>query len=222
MGNTYLDPEKHFQEQNERLLADCDGHESTRIAGSHPKRSKTIIAKAKQACYLLTLATSLGLLLYCAITLHSFTQSADATKTQLFPTPNTAKNQSLNVTIVASCGDSIPEARALGCFFDAMTFQWYPPACADPDLSAEVIQSYDWRFYTRERGWDEDRVPVGAVATGKHPYLYVPMVSLFHLAKEVRARSKIRVCRISISIIARICGKRCIGRFCTTNCLMKI
>ena len=177
MDHTYFDPEKHFEEQNERLLPSSDRRTLTLVPSGQLKRPTMIAAQAERIYRLLLLTASLGLLLYCAITLRSLQQSVDATTIPLLLPSNTPNGQSLNATIVSSCGASIPEARALGCFFDAMTFQWYPPACADPDLSAEVIKSRDWRFYTIERGWEEDLVPIEDVVAGNHEYLYVPMVS---------------------------------------------
>jgi hypothetical protein len=69
------------------------------------------------------------------------------------------------------CGDTSSSARLANCTFDIMSFSWLPPACADPELTAEfsAIQSWTWWL-------DTDRtavVPFDEVVKGDHRMLFV-------------------------------------------------
>lgn len=44
------------------------------------------------------------------------------------------------------CGFSPIEARARGCIFDPMAFNWLPPACHNPEITAEFLSLANWTY----------------------------------------------------------------------------
>jgi hypothetical protein len=70
---------------------------------------------------------------------------------------------------VITCGNSIAEARALGCHFDVMSFAYYPPACRDSELHDSFVQRYshDWEWMTM----DYEPISVAEVLQGNHAEL---------------------------------------------------
>jgi hypothetical protein len=62
---------------------------------------------------------------------------------------------------IYSCGDSVPEAKSLGCIFDIMSFTWVHPACDDPELTAEFETARDWKWYIEYHG---ERGNVGLIS----------------------------------------------------------
>ena len=51
-----------------------------------------------------------------------------------------------------NCGNSVAEARAMGCRFDILASAWLPEKCRDEELTAEFEQSGDgpdgaWRYW---------------------------------------------------------------------------
>ena len=77
-------------------------------------------------------------------------------------------------TLRSDCGNSVEEAKANGCHFDMMSWLWLPHECFDAELVEEFIQLRDWKWYTHNRGFEEDRVPVADVRTGIYDSLWAP------------------------------------------------
>lgn len=53
------------------------------------------------------------------------------------------------------CGNSIPEAKELGCRFDLLNGGWVPPQCIDDDLADEFRKADDWHYYLDQAGKHE-------------------------------------------------------------------
>ncbi|KAL9110268.1 MAG: hypothetical protein Q9227_005175 [Pyrenula ochraceoflavens] len=58
-----------------------------------------------------------------------------------------------NKKVSCSCGNSVAEAKSMGCRYDALASAWLPPACIDTELSAEFDRAGpepdgSWVYYT--------------------------------------------------------------------------
>lgn len=69
------------------------------------------------------------------------------------------------------CGSSPSEARAAGCTFDIVSFNWLPDRCYDAELSEVFEKQLEWEWFLDVN----QTLPVSKaeVATGEHPVLYV-------------------------------------------------
>lgn len=85
------------------------------------------------------------------------------------------------------CGDSVAEAKAMGCIYDDMAPAWLPPHCTDPELKAEWDKAGDgpngrWQYWadanhTRELSMEE----VSLLADTPGEYFYTtPRWHLMH------------------------------------------
>ncbi|PHH78510.1 hypothetical protein CDD82_3019 [Ophiocordyceps australis] len=70
------------------------------------------------------------------------------------------------------CGDTVAEARALGCIFDPMSWAWQRPECYNADLVADFLARMDWRFYYSNNTLPSEQVPRQVWLSGDNPKLY--------------------------------------------------
>ena len=93
--------------------------------------------------------------------------------------------------ILGDCGNSVEEAQAKGCIFDVMAFTWEPPECYDAELVAEFLDSYDWKFYRKWHGKEEDLIPWEESSQGLSdvwsPWIYHTLHCTFQWRKFHRA-----------------------------------
>jgi hypothetical protein len=75
------------------------------------------------------------------------------------------------------CGNSTAEARALGCRFDPMSFNWLPPACYDEELITEFLAVDNWVWYKDNSS--ATPMPFSEVQSGEYPLMWV--TRKFHL-----------------------------------------
>jgi hypothetical protein len=75
------------------------------------------------------------------------------------------------------CGNSTSEARALGCRFDPMSFNWLPPDCYDEELITEFLAVDKWVWYKDNS--TATAMPFSEVQSGEYPRLWV--TRKFHL-----------------------------------------
>jgi len=70
-----------------------------------------------------------------------------------------------------SCGNTSSSARLANCTFDAMSFSWLPPLCADPELMAEFLRVQNWSWWLDENA----TMPVSTeiVVEGNHEEVFV-------------------------------------------------
>ncbi|TID17804.1 hypothetical protein E6O75_ATG10449 [Venturia nashicola] len=72
------------------------------------------------------------------------------------------------------CGSNIAEARALGCHFDVMTWQWVPEQCYFTDLIESFMLRADWHFYHNYTLESADEIDMGEILAGDHELVYTP------------------------------------------------
>ncbi|KAE8363748.1 hypothetical protein BDV27DRAFT_158527 [Aspergillus caelatus] len=57
------------------------------------------------------------------------------------------------------CGNSIKEARSLGCIFDPMSWAWQRPECYNARLVDDFLTSYEWHFYPNNQTRSAEELP---------------------------------------------------------------
>jgi hypothetical protein len=72
------------------------------------------------------------------------------------------------------CGDSIASARAIGCKFEPMSWQWIPQQCYYPDLIDSFLDTTDWHFYHDYRLDPDDEIPMSEILNGDHEVVFSP------------------------------------------------
>ncbi|RAK97888.1 uncharacterized protein BO80DRAFT_326788, partial [Aspergillus ibericus CBS 121593] len=97
------------------------------------------------------------------------------------------------------CGDSVSEAKSLGCKYDTIAAAWLPPYCIDADLTAEFDLAGDgpggrWHYWidsnhTAEYSLEE----VGMLADRPGSFFWTTprwhfMHCLFYWRKQQRAK----------------------------------
>ena len=70
------------------------------------------------------------------------------------------------------CGDSIASARALGCRFETMSWQWIPEACYYAELIESFKETTEWRFYRDYKLESADELDSAEVLAGDHELVY--------------------------------------------------
>lgn len=56
---------------------------------------------------------------------------------------------------IATCGNTIEEAKALNCTWDLLAMAWLPPACIDKALADEFRTQGPWRYFADPDGIEE-------------------------------------------------------------------
>ncbi|KAK9424902.1 putative Major facilitator superfamily transporter [Seiridium unicorne] len=86
--------------------------------------------------------------------------------------PSNALSLSLQEPVIEKpCGETPEEARALGCYFDVISFCWLPERCYDAELSDRFDHQTQWEWFM-----DPNRTePLThqQIMTGEHTGLYV-------------------------------------------------
>jgi len=73
-------------------------------------------------------------------------------------------------SITITCGESIEEARANRCQFDAMAYSWTPPPCLNYTHTLEFFERGNWPFWLDRNRTEE--VPLSDVLFGKHAKIF--------------------------------------------------
>jgi hypothetical protein len=115
------------------------------------------------------------------------------------PTPQTDTGHHRNETSSkpgtssghANCGNSVEEARSLGCIYDMMGQSWIPAPCYQPAISEKYFTLSNWTYWTpmssaletdrAARGRDNFlQLPAAEVAKGTYQFLWT--TNEFHVA----------------------------------------
>ncbi|KAK0112721.1 hypothetical protein ONS95_014457 [Cadophora gregata] len=70
------------------------------------------------------------------------------------------------------CGDSVASARALGCRFEPMSWQWVPEACYYAELIESFKETTEWRFYGDYKLESKDELDCAEILAGDHEVVY--------------------------------------------------
>lgn len=70
------------------------------------------------------------------------------------------------------CGDSVASARALGCRFEPMSWQWIPQACYYAELIESFKETTEWRFYRDYKLEPADELDNAEILAGDHELVY--------------------------------------------------
>lgn len=128
-----------FQEDERTALTESD----TELQGLVSRLQKT--KRAYRTIILLTKSIVALLAIYGALTLTSNT----------YTTIRETKSGSANE--LCDCGNSVAEAKAMGCEFVPLAAAWLPPACRDKDLEEQFNHAGPeedgaWKYWRDENG----------------------------------------------------------------------
>ncbi|KAK1774234.1 hypothetical protein QBC45DRAFT_446254 [Copromyces sp. CBS 386.78] len=78
-------------------------------------------------------------------------------------------------TDYGDCGTSetVEEARAKGCVFDAMSWIWVRPECYDAELVEDFFMNTNYSWHTEPKLKPDTKVPMDVIRRGDHPKLFV-------------------------------------------------
>lgn len=134
-----------------------DDSTDTLLGHPHPKptssRRRTLLATFLAFISL----TTLTLLLYTSFTVHRLSSASPL------------------ATSYGDCGasETVEEARAKGCVFDAMSWIWVRPECYDAELVEDFFENTNYTWHTEPKLKPETKVPMEVVRRGDHPKLFV-------------------------------------------------
>ncbi|GKT41220.1 uncharacterized protein ColSpa_01401 [Colletotrichum spaethianum] len=125
---------------------------------------------------LLGALTSLGLTTLVSH-IHKISSTTAHRNDNTLASPSHDPQSSVKFLHPAPCGTTPSEARASGCLFDLISFNWLPPACHDAELAAQFEEEL------REAGqlsWYEDMqrtkpLSRDQIMTGEHSGIYVSL-----------------------------------------------
>ncbi|KAH0428465.1 hypothetical protein CcaCcLH18_09023 [Colletotrichum camelliae] len=149
------------------------------LSPSQPRREYTL----SLPILILTITTSLLLEICCTFALQALlsptVSSSRNANTLASPSPS-----DLNTTYLlpVPCGATPSAARAAGCLFDLISFNWLPPACHDAALAAtfeaELRAAGDLVWY-RDMNRTAPPLTREEIMTGEHTGVYVSLA--YHL-----------------------------------------
>jgi hypothetical protein len=72
------------------------------------------------------------------------------------------------------CGNNVAAARAIGCRFHPLSWQWIPEPCYDEELINSFLLRSKFQFYRNYTLEAEDEIDMGEIINGDHETVFTP------------------------------------------------